>query len=120
MKRLPPVTSSSTILVTVTSPIRHLDMRLPPVLCRVGRRITIGADVGGDRFGPAHRLLRLAELAVDASWSGAHRGSGGDAWRHAAHLSGGFRHCLRRVRRPAAAEAGAATSGLSTNGAASL
>ena len=46
MKRLPPVTSSSTILVTVTSPIRHC---IAPSLLvpRVHRRITIAAHVGG-------------------------------------------------------------------------
>ena len=76
--------------------------------------------VGGHRLGPAHRLLRFAELAVDASRCRAHRGAGGEAWRLDAHLPGGLRHHLPGLRRAAAAEARAAAPGLPADGAAPL
>src|SRR3954465_5554176 len=84
------------------------------------QRITIVTGIRGPSHGRTYRLLRLAELTMDVSGCRAYRGAGGEAWRDPAHSPCGLRYCLRRLGRLAAAEASAATSGLSADGAASL
>src|SRR5580692_12061626 len=99
-------------------------MGLPRPVSSAGRGSSccwkIRTSSKGGTLGTAHRLLRFAQFAVDASGGAADRGAGEKTWRQHEDLPGGFWRGVRSVGRAAAAEAGAAAAGVSVARAAAV